>query len=285
MKSSKHLGVAIGLVWGALFLGSGASAQEPAEVESAATEPQAASVRVDEQVLVRGVRMSEIDFDLPEYVREFIAEVVAVPMGAGYARWHKSVCVGVENLEATAAQYIVDRVSLLAGQVGLEIGEPGCSPDIMIIFASNAKEIAAYMVENQPLFFRPGMGECCMQRGLGALDEFVESDVPVRWWHVSMPVSAMTGERAAMIAGDASDDYPVISVAGPSRIHNGIRDELHHAIVLVDSTKLRGKTWQQIGDYLAVVSLAQIDLKTDPSDFDSILNLFTNGGAYSGLTD
>jgi hypothetical protein len=33
------------------------------------------------------------------------------------------------------------------------------------------------------------------------------------------------------------------------------------------------------------VSLAQIDLDTNPTAFDSILNLFTNPKAYSGLTD
>ena len=31
--------------------------------------------------------------------------------------------------------------------------------------------------------------------------------------------------------------------------------------------------------------LAQINLKTDPAEFDSILNLFSNPAAYSGLTD
>ena len=34
-----------------------------------------------------------------------------------------------------------------------------------------------------------------------------------------------------------------------------------------------------------VVSLAQVDPKADLADFDSILNLFSNPAAYSGLTD
>jgi hypothetical protein len=51
--------------------------------------------------------------------------------------------------------------------------------------------------------------------------------------------------------------------------------------------KLQGKgtTWEQLGDYLAMVSLAQINLDSNPVAFDSILNLFSNPGAYSGLTD
>jgi hypothetical protein len=74
-------------------------------------------------------------------------------------------------------------------------------------------------------------------------------------------------------------------VDGPSFLHRGIRDDLKRAIIVVDATKLTGTTWEQLGDYLAVVSLAQIDPRTDPSAFDSILNLFANPAAYSGLTD
>jgi hypothetical protein len=259
--------------------------QESTESEAAATPSQARAQSVQEEVIVRGMRMSEVEFDLPEYVGEFVAEVAAVPPGAGFARWHRGVCVGVNNLEVTAAQYIADRVSILAAEVGLEPGEPGCSPNVMIIFAVNARELASYMVESEPRFFRPSMGECCMQLGLGALDEFAVSDRAVRWWHVSAPVSAMTGELAMAGPATPAFEYPVISVAGPSRLHSGIRDELKHVIILVDATRLGGKSWQQIGDYLAVVALAQIDLNTDPAEFDSILNLFTNGAAYSGLTD
>jgi hypothetical protein len=58
-----------------------------------------------------------------------------------------------------------------------------------------------------------------------------------------------------------------------------------YVIIVVDATQLKGTTWQQLGDYLAVVSLAQIDPSSNPAAFDSILNLFTNPAAYSGLTD
>src|SRR5690606_3653198 len=67
--------------------------------------------------------------------------------------------------------------------------------------------------------------------------------------------------------------------------HSGTRDDLQYVIIIVDTTQLPGTTWQQLADYLAVVSLAQIDPKGDPAAFDSILNLFTNPAAYSGLTD
>jgi hypothetical protein len=193
----------------------------------------------------------------------------------------------VHNLETSAAQYIADRISSLALEVGLEPGEPGCRPDVNIVFATNAREIAAQMVENEPRMFMRVAGNAGMDLGRVALDDFVETEQAVRWWHVSLPVDARTGGAAIeldALCGNAQCP-PYIPVAGPSRIHNGTRDDLLYVIIIVDATKLKGTTWQQIGDYLAVLSLAQIDPDANPAAFDSILNLFTNPAAYSGLTD
>lgn len=237
-----------------------------------------------EEVVVRGQRMSEIDFDLSRYIIEFLTDVVALPPGGGYARWHDSVCIGVHNLDRTAAQYIVDRISMLATEVGLEPGEPGCTPQVMIIFGTDASELAGRLVEEEPALFRPFGPVCCMQLGLDALDNFVSTDQPVRWWHVSMPVDTRHGQRALQLPSDGNN-YPVINVAGPSRLHSGIEDRLERVVIIVDGPQLQGTTWEEIGDYLALVSLAQINPLTDPSSFDSILNLFSNPAAYSGLTD
>jgi hypothetical protein len=121
-----------------------------------------------------------------------------------------------------------------------------------------------------------------MDLGLAGLDKFTQSDKAVRWWHVSMPVDARTGVPAMRFPGQPP---PVVLKTGASRLYNGIRDDLRNVLIVVDSTKLTGTTWQQLADYLAIVSLAQIDPSTDPAAFDTILNLFSNTAAYSGLTD
>lgn len=237
-----------------------------------------------EEVVVRGQRMSEIDDDLRIHIRDFIGEVVKTPAGRGYARWHREVCIGVHNLESTAAQYIVDRISALALEVGLAPGEPGCPPDVIVIFTTDGAQLATAMVENEPTLFRPGGPIPDLTLSRAALEKFKSSQRPVRWWHVSMPVDARTGARAVALPQDAGR-YPTVAVDGPSFIHSGIRDDLRYVIIIVDGTKLNGTTWQQIADYLAVVSLAQVSPDADPTAFDSILNLFSNPKAYSGLTD
>ena len=264
-----------------LLLSSKLSAQDiSTETESA---------RVDEEVIVRGRRLGELEFDIRPYIRDFLDEITLPARGRGYARWHRRVCVGVQNLENRPAQFIVDRVSSLALDVGLEPGEPGCNPQVIIIFSTDAKQMAAGMVENEPRVFRPIAGYAGMDRGLEGLDFFVESEAPVRWWDVSMPVDVRTGNPAIqsnnVSCTRAPYCFPIFWVDGPSRVHSGVRDDLQYVIILVDVTKLNGTTWRQLGDYLAFVSLAQIDLNADPAEYDSILNLFSNPAAYSGLTD
>ena len=279
---STKLGLAAVL---ATLLTASASPQEspPAEPAPAETDESQAI----EEVVVRGRRLEDIESDLRIHIRDFIGEVVRKPPGRGFARWYRTVCVGVHNLEPSAAQYVVDRISKLALEVGLEPGEPGCAPQVSIVFATDAKETAAAMVESEPRVLMRVGGFAGMDLGRVALADFAESERPVRWWHVSLPVDARTGGAAIELTKNCGEAFcpPTVNVAGPSRIHNGTRDDLLYAIIIVDATQIKGTTWQQLGDYLAVISLCQIDPQTNPGSFDSILNLFTNPRAYSGLTD
>src|SRR5262245_18445075 len=269
----------------AVLLCAAAASQEapPAAPAPAASDDS----QVFDEVVVRGRRLEDIKSDLRIHIRDFIGEVVRKPSGRGFARWYRTVCVGVHNLEPSSAQYVVDRISKLALEVGLEPGEPGCSPEVNIVLATDAKDTAAAMVESDPRVFRRVGGFAGMDLGLAALDDFAQSDRPVCWWHVCLPVDARIGGAAIELSKNCGQAFcpPNVNVAGPSRIHNGTRDDLLYAIIIVDATKLKGTTWQQLGDYLAVISLCQIDPQTNPGSFDSILNLFTNPRAYSGLTD
>ena len=263
-------------------------AQDSPQTSDAA--PPGEQTIADEEIIVRGQRLSDIEFNLDLYIRSFLDEVAAPARSRGYARWKRAVCIGVHNLEESAAQYIVDRISAAAIDVGIEPGEPGCRPQVNIVFAADGRQMAANMVDSEPRVFRPVAGNAGMDLGREALDEFVTSEKPVRWWHVSMPVATHGSGMPAIEPPQAACFrapycFPFIPVAGPSRVHSGVRDDLLYVIIVVDGSELIDKSWQQIADYLAVVSLAQIDPWTDPQEFDSILNLFSNPAAYSGLTD
>jgi hypothetical protein len=249
-------------------------AQE-AEPGAAPPAPATGSQPSSERVVVTGRA-------LEKRVRAFVGEIAdPVSSNFGIARWDGRVCVGVDNLPADAGQYIADRISDIAREMGLTPGEAGCSPDIAIVFAADGKGLAAYLAEEQPRLFRPYGGVGGTTQGLHALNDFVSSDAPVRWWQLSMPVDEV-GNPAISISGGRPPEVR----ASASRIYSSIRDELWAAIVIVDTTRAEGATYAQIADYLAMVTLAQIDPGADPGNFDSILNLFPNPtGDVAGLTD
>jgi hypothetical protein len=259
------------------------TAQEAAPVAPAGEEPT-------DEVVVTGQRAE--DLQLGEYATNFVVEI-GDPTSDwhGFARWRKSICAGVINAPtAQGAQFIADRVGDIARDLGLATQEPGCSPNIVILFAPDAAAVASRWVESNPSMFRPFGGEGGTTQGVAALREFTTSDAPVRWWQISM-VTDWSGQPAFNTRSQpefgikgALTGQP--SVAGTnSNIVNSVEGELAQAYVIVDTRKLGGTSWEQIADYAAMVALAQIDPKGNAVGYDSILNLFQSHASVRGLTD
>lgn len=227
--------------------------------------------------------LGEIDVTgrrLKDEVQAFIGEVAAPPQGRQLARWDRSICVGVANMTPRYAQTMVDRISRTAIEIGLEVEEPGCKPDIMIVAAADAGDLAKALVRDDPNSFRPARASTDM--GSAALERFQTTEAPVRWWHVSLTVSADTGDLAIRLDGE---DPPTIAVRDASRLRANIRDDLARVIVILDVSKIGRIGFGALSDYVAMVSLAQIEPDAQTSSYDTVLNLFADDAdPLAGLT-
>jgi hypothetical protein len=259
--------------------------QEPA----ARTDPGTAPVVRLEDVVVDAQRLED--------AAEAFVDAVAAPVGRrGLARWHEGVCVGVANLDGDTAQYIADRVSDVARELGLRGHEPPCHPSILIVATTDGAAFAEEFIAMRPVLFRPGGAD--MNQGPAALERFRTSDRAVRWWSVSQPTDVDTGQSAVRMAGQCSgtctppagngtsvyDFAPNTAVRSVSRLSAQYRQDLKRTFVIVDVDRIGDVTLQQLGDYIAMVSLAQIDPDADTARFETILNLFDEPGAVQGLT-
>lgn len=242
--------------------------QDPGQ--AAAQDPPTIAL---EDVVVEARRLEEL-------TREFVDEVSAPPRSRGLARWRGGVCVGVVGVRDTIARPLADHVSRIALDHGLRPGDPGCRPNILIVFAENGQSLADAMVERRRQVFRMGLGG--LDRGNVALRDFRESERPVRWWHVSLPTNAETDEIAIRLPGDTVAP----SVRGEGRINKGrwVRDDLNKVILVVDGEQVHGVELPALADYLSMVALAQIDPDGDTSRFSTILNLFDDPEGSPGLT-
>lgn len=262
-------------------------AQDPVARQDPATPEAAVEL---EDVVVNGRSLDAL-------IRDFVGEVAEPNNRRGLARWEDSVCVGVANLRGETARYLSDRISTVATDIGLVAGAPGCSPNILVIATADAGGLARQLTEERRRAFR--MGGAGMDRGGSALRDFVETDRPVRWWQMAMPVDSETGARAVRISGDCAGPAcggsasggdvmafaPNTAVFAASRLRTQIVDNLVRAVVIVDVDEVRNVTALQLADYIAMVSLAQVDPDADTSSYASILNVFEAPGVSDSLTD
>lgn len=210
----------------------------------------------------------------------FVERIGAPASSRRLARWHEAVCVSVANLPAAPAQYLVDRVSGLAEDLGLGAGEPGCTANVVIILTTDAPAVAEALVKEHRNAFDPGGSGMTLSNA--ALENFKTAERAVRWWHVSIPTDSETGQRAVRLPGE---DAPVTNVSRASRLRSDIRDDLNKAIIIVDVDKIGAATFPQLADYVAMVALAQIDAGASTSGLPTVLNLFEDPQGTPGLTD
>lgn len=225
-----------------------------------------------DDIVVQGRRVDE-------RVRGFIDEIAA-PSGRGPARWRDNICVGVANLRGDVAQYLADRVSEVAIDIGLEPGEPGCQPNILIIGTDDGAAMAQGLVAARRSVFWPGGSG--MSRSRSALEAFQTNDHAIRWWHISLPVDSQTGALAVRLPGEAP---PTVARTTSGRLRTTIRNDLGRVIIILDVTKIDGLDLRQIADYAAMVAFSQVDPDADTQDYDSILSLFGRPQTTPHLTE
>jgi len=241
------------------------------------------------------LRLEDVVVDarrLEDAAREFVDEVAHPVRRRGMARWHRGVCVGVANLRAETARYLIERVSDVARGIGLTSSEPPCQPTILIVATTDANAFTQQFIAMRPALFRPGGSG--MDQGGAALERFRSTNAAVRWWNISQPTDSDTGRPAVRMpgqcshtctgVGSAAQYAPQTDIRGAARLSSQYRQDLKRTFVIVDVDRLGEVTLDQLSNYIAMVALAQIDPNADTSRFETILNLFDEPASVTGLS-
>jgi hypothetical protein len=254
----------------AACLTAGASAQE------APPEPD---------IVVTGVRQ--------EQVQAFVAQVSAVPPSVEQiARWDDDICMSVVGPGEEQAQFVVDQISYRAEAIGLSAGGAGCDPNVFIFFVPDSDTFALRLVEDRKSLFAYYHEEHVVTLGREALTDFAQTSRPIRWWHVAQTRGFDGTSLGSDQAGQNSPPPPRDGEtrAGPdgltgvqavrshgSRLRAAERQDFNRVVVIVDGARVRGYTLESLSDYIAMVTLAQIDPNARPGEYPTILNLFASG--------
>jgi hypothetical protein len=230
-------------------------------------------VSADEAIVVEGRRTEDV-------IRAFVSDMaLPSPRQGQLARWDRRICPGVAGLRPRYAQFVIDRMAQRALDVGLDIGDPGCRANILIVVSTDPGAVARELFENHRRLMGYYDERGRSSQGRRALQAFVDSTAPVRWWHVNNTVTR-DGEVIRENARD--NDFAVTRLTGPAtRLQGARRQDFAAAFVVVDARVLPEIDFDfgALADYLAMVALAQLDPGADTSAYPTILNLFSPEGA------
>jgi hypothetical protein len=233
-----------------------------------------------DEIVVTGERMRTI-------LHDFVADISATSSDENQiARWDRRVCTGVFGMtNREQAQFVADRIAQRAFSVGLDAGAPGCRANIVIFITPDANALSRTLASEYRNLLDVRHDFSSHTRGLDALDGFVNSTRPVRWWHVSETITE-DGKHTGTLAGNmAMAMGPQVHVFSPSRLRQAIRQDFSRVVIIVDARQAAGHRLDGLADYLAMVSLAQLQPSIETASYPSVLNLFSNDQSVAGMTN
>lgn len=200
-------------------------------------------------------------------VTAFVDDISAPTVNGRLARWDRKICPGVVGLQPAYAQKIIDRIATIAVTIGLQVGEPGCKANMVIVATDDSQAMARMVMDRSRRVLEGGVDG--NSRGRKALKAFVETPREVRWWHVTQTVG-VDG-----FGYQRDDDGPgSLRVRSLGRIRATTKDNFLGVIIMIDVTRVGVIRFDALTDYVAMVGLAQIDPDTDPTGVPTVLNLF-----------
>lgn len=254
---------------------AGAQVASPAAGVQAAPQDESTTLSTIE---VEGQRRTAYDA-----ARAFTNEILVTPPRRGIARWRTTdpICTGVVNMQRDVAQALADRIADRVIELGLQAGEPGCKANMIIVGADDGAAMASSLIEARPRAYITGIAGTSLT--YRALNTFRTSDAPVRWWMLTVPLDARTG--AVTVRTPDSEDAPIRRIDGAGRLRSQDINAIFQVMVVVDVNRIGTVDVGQLGDYIAMVTLAQVDAQADVAGFETVLNLFQDPAGVSGLTD
>lgn len=232
----------------------------------------------DEPTTVEGLVVTAPAKTDKEQITSFVTSVSALSADKRLARWDRKICPGVIGLKPAYAQVMLDRISATAQAVGLEVGKPGCKANILIVATADSDALVRQAVKDNPDTF--AKYEDGVSRGKKALQAFMDSDAPVRWWHVT---SRKTSDGQTYVQGAN------VRVRSVGRVNANTRTDFDHVVIVLDAKRMGTVRFAALADYVTMVSLAQIAPDSDTGGVSTILSLFSDKAAGvtppEGLTD
>ncbi|MDQ3079538.1 MAG: hypothetical protein M3R03_06015 [Pseudomonadota bacterium] len=250
----------------------------PIVLLSTQASAQQTAAQADDSIIVTGQTKDAARERAVAFIRATGVAAGDVPA----TRWEDPVCPRVMGLAPRQAKQVLDRIRMVATEAGVVLAREPCRSNAVISFVKDGAALVRDLSKQSPSLLAQVAPE--------KRDALRNGIQPIRWWYRSELVGmGKRGRSAGMpnaLLGDHGNvpthgDTDSLSQYTSSLISTQTMRVLRSATVVVDATKLQGRSLEAVGAFTAMVALAE--LKDDATHTaGTILGLF---GANSGLLD
>jgi hypothetical protein len=252
--------VLVGAVLALLRALSGTGALAGPESTPESTQP----VRASRDDALESVTVEAQRERITKQVSQFVSSIVMPAKHESLARWQVPICVAVAGLPPAGGEFVTKRISEIAVDSGVPLGPQGCAFNFVVIVTSEPETLLKEWWAAEPRLFN-------RERGVGGVKRLIRAERPVRVWYNACSVAPALANDFEM------SGYPRCNSGElGSRLTWGSVRTIYSVIQVIDLEHIVGLTYGQVGDYVAMVGLAQIRENPELGDAPTILGLFAD---------
>jgi hypothetical protein len=221
---------------------------------------------------VEGVTVEARPKPVEKQAHDYVQALTAPSYEESLARWTQPICPMVAGLPRDKGEYVLARLTQVAMQARAPLSRKAkCRANFIIVVTDQPEAlIAGWRKRNRELF-----GSAMPP----TIRRFVEEERPVRVWR-----NDTTADTGGAPPADDPTGPRIMRQINDSRLEWNALVTFSSVVVIVDTSRMSGVTFAQLTDYVAMAGLAKLDLDAKLGGAPSILALFREPGAASGLS-
>jgi len=205
---------------------------------------------------------------LERRVRKFVSGITKVLFQDSLAQWQTEIpiCFAIAGMTRDYGEFVLDRLSKIAESAGAPLARGSCKPNFYVIATKVPDELVAALGKQEPELFGDASGK--------EINEFATASSPIRVWY-NVALYNVDGTPCGFILL-GKDSVLMCDGGSSSHIQWGAVRDLSSVVVLIDTGRTKGITFEQLAAYTAMVGLAEIRADTKLGDAPTILRLLSD---------
>jgi hypothetical protein len=254
--------------------GMPASAPRPSESHSTTASPPAQgyvekAAKPASEVTIQAKRERE---KIQHEVSQFASAAITHDWGHPMLRWTTKICPLVAGLPREKGEFVLSRLSQDIRDARAPLGPKKCTANLLILVTPEPEQLLEKLHKKQPRIFSRWLP------GEAAIHHFVKTERPVRvWYNWEYSEGDLSPYGVLALSNEQTGGYSAVRGTN-SRLTYGALRSINTGIVIVDLSRMRGINMGQLTDYIAMISLAEIDLDQRVANVPTVLQLFDESG-------